>query len=299
MKLGLVLGGGASHGLAHIGVLQVIEEARIPIHLICGSSIGAVIGALYAMHPDARQLEKTTREILISREFKRIGLDLFGNSRIPKPFCTVTDFVKERFIYVKGFISPYVVKRDNLYLILDKLFGKALISDTKIPFAAVAVDIVTAEDKVIRDGPIIDALLASTAIPGVFPYVETFGSILVDGGITSTVPARAARELGADFVVASSLIDKPIEPTSLRTGFQINLRVDEIVKYRLHLLNLLDADVIISPEVHNVHWADFSKFTFCVKKGREATLKSLPEIRRQLSLFGRLKRWGRQIGFRK
>ncbi|MCK4353202.1 patatin-like phospholipase family protein [candidate division WOR-3 bacterium] len=291
MKIGLALGGGASHGLAHIGVLQVLEEAKIPIHLICGTSIGAVIGGLYALNPDARLLEKIAREIITSEEFKTIGFDLFENPRVPKPFRNLADFIKEHYIYIKEFINPYIVKGEKLYSIFNRLFGTALISQTKIQFASVAVDLKTGEDRIIRDGPIIDAVRSSSAIPGVFPYITDFGSILVDGGITSTVPTKAVRELGANFIIASSLMRKLNEPASLRTGFQINLRVDEIVKYRLNKLNLLDVDLIISPEVHKVHWSDFSKLAFCIKKGRDAALKSLPELKRQLSLFGRLKRW--------
>jgi NTE family protein len=293
MKIGLALGGGSSHGLAHIGVLEALEEHRIPIHIICGTSIGALVGGYYALHPDARRLKEISREILVSKEFKGLGLDLLGETDMPNPFHSVLEFVKEQYIHTKLFLSPHIVGDDGLQWVLEKLFGDALISDTRIPFAAVAVDLVTGQDRIIREGRIFDAVRASIAIPGVFPVFEDSKGILVDGGVASTIPSVAVRELGADFVIASSLMGDLKKPGSLRTAFHINLRVDEIVKWRLNSTNLSLVDVVISPDVLDIHWADFSKFSRCLRKGREAVTEALPAIRRGMSLLGRLRRWVR------
>ncbi len=294
MKVGLALGGGSSHGLAHIGVLEVLEEEKIPIHFIAGTSIGAVIGGYYALYKDAKKLKEITKEILESPELKNIGFNLFGNAELPKPFRDVVHFVKEKYIHAKSLLKPYIVKADKLNQILEKMFGDALISETKIPFAAVAIDLVEGKDKVIREGRIRDAVRASASIPGVFPSVESSLGILVDGGATSTLPTSAVKEMGADFVICSSFMGELSEVGELRTAFQINLRVDEIVKHRLNSLNLVNADIIISPDFHEVHWSDFSKADFLMERGREAALKSLPKIKRELGLFGRIKRWSRQ-----
>ncbi len=291
MKVGLALGGGTSRGFAHIGVIEVLEEEKIPIHFITGTSIGAVIGGYYALHKNIIKLKKLTKEILESQELKNIGFTLFGDSELPKPFRDVVDFVKEKYIYTRGFLMPYIVKEDGLCQVLEKLFGDALISDTKIPFATVAVDLVKAEDRIIKEGRIVDAVRASTSIPGVFPLVKNNYGILVDGGVTSILPTLAVKKLGADFVICSSFMGEISEPGELKTAFQVNLRVDEIVKHRLNLLNLTDADIIITPEVQDVHWADFSKLDFLIEKGREATLKSIPKIKHEISLIGKLRKW--------
>lgn len=291
MKIGLALGGGGAKGLAHIGVLQVLEEANIPIHMICGTSIGAIIGAFYTLEPDAKKLEKIAKEIIRSSEFKNIGINLFsGESRVPKFLQNITTFIKEKYIYAKAILSSSIIKGDSFRILLEKFFDKFLISDTKIPFAAVATDLITGKDEIIKDGPIVDALLASAAIPGVFPYVKKDNLILVDGGATADIPVQAVKEFGADFIISVSFLGEIDHHFSINTGLQINFRVDEIVKYRLNLLNLKYADIIISPEVNNVRWYDFSKLSFCIKKGREAALKCLPEIKKTLSFWGRVKR---------
>lgn len=293
MKIGLALGGGAARGLTHIGVLEVLEEAKVPIHCIAGTSIGAVIGGYYALHKDVAKLKEVAKDILGSNEFKRVGFDLFGGSELPKPFRNIIDFVKEKYIYTKGILTPYILKEDDLNRVLKKLFGDVLISATKIPFVAVAIDLVRGENIVIKKGQLRDAVRASISIPGVFPPVELSSGILVDGGSTSSVPTYAVKELGADFIIAVSLLKELMEPESLSTAFKINLRIDEIVKHRLNLLNLASADIIIAPEVDDVHWADFSQLDLCVEKGREATLKALPQIKSEISLFGRLRRWAK------
>jgi NTE family protein len=290
MKIGLALGVGGAKGVAHIGVIEALRENNIPIDIICGTSMGAIIGAQYALYKDIDKVKKRAREMITSEELKKMGLDLFGSSSLPRPFRDIIDFVKEKYIYTKGFVSPYIVRDDGLLYILDKLFGDANFLQTKIPFAAVAVDLVTGEDVVFKEGKLLDAIRASISITGIFPVVERENKILVDGGITSTVPIKAARELGADFIIASSLMGKLEPPTSLRTALHLNIRVDEIVRHRLSSIYLSLADVVISPEVLDVHWADFTKFAFCIKKGKEATIKKIPQIKREISLLGRIKR---------
>ncbi len=294
MKIGIAFGGGSSHGLAHIGVIEVLEEAKIPIHFITGTSIGAIIGGYYALHKDANKLREDAKEVLASQEFKNMGFDLFGDSELPKPFRDIVHFMKEKYAYAKSLLKPYIIKGDKLDLALEILFGDALISETKIPFAAVSLDLIKGEDVIIKEGRIRDAVRASASIPGVFPAIEDSSKILVDGGSTSTLPTCAVKAMGADFVICSSFMKELRDPGELQTAFNVHLRVDEVVKHRLNSLNLLKADVIISPKVDEVHWSDFSKTDFLIERGREAALKSLPRIRKELNLISRLKRWSKQ-----
>jgi NTE family protein len=124
--------------------------------------------------------------------------------------------------------------------------------------------------------------MTSMAIPGIFPYSEEKGNLLVDAGPTSAVPVFAVRYMGADIVIAVSLrgkLRKEIKPT---TGLEIHLRIDEIVTTRLIETQTLTADVVIRPDVEDVHWADFSRIDYCIEKGYEAAQEAIPQIKKAL-----------------
>ncbi len=289
MKIGLALGGGSSRGLAHIGVLQVLEKENIPIDLVCGTSIGAVVGAVYCLDPDATSLQIKAKELLASDTFKNIRFNVFNNKDY-NLFRRITTFVKEKYSYGKVLFRPYIIDREKVEKLLSEIFDGKRFEDTKIPLSVAAIDIVTGEDIVLNEGPLLQAVSASIAIPGLLPHVEKDGQFLVDGGATQNVPVEALKEMGADLAIASNLSSPLKVCSNFKTGLDINFRVDEIVKYRLAKGELTLADVIISPDVKEIHWADYRKLDFCVQKGREAAIRALPEIRRKMkrTIFQRL-----------
>lgn len=281
MKIGLALGGGSAKGLAHIGVIQVLEKEKIPIDLICGTSIGAIIGAVYSLNPDAAMLRSKAKEVISSETFKNIGFRIFCD-RDYNLFEKITTFIKEKFSYSKILFRPAIIEREKLYKLLEEIFDDRRFDDAKIPIAVVSIDIVMGKDIILKSGYLLPAISASIAIPGLFPYVEKEGCLLVDGGSTQNVPIKALKEMGADVVIASNLSSPPRPRTTFKTGLDINFRVDEIVKYRLLKKELSEADVVISPNVKDVHWADYKRIDFCIKKGVEATIQALPQIRAKM-----------------
>jgi NTE family protein len=289
MKIGLALGGGAGKGLAHIGVLQVLEEQRIPIHLICGTSIGAVIGGIYAIKKDTELLEQEARDFLKTKVFQDMGFELFKKEKSPSLFRNLTTFIREKYLYTKGLLHPYLIHGEKYRTMLTDIFGNTTNEDVKIPFAAVSTDLITGKDCILSKGPLVDMILPSISIPGLFPYVDYENKLLVDGGATADIPVYATKSMGADFVIAVSFIGKIKEEPSLKTGIDIALRVDRIAKHRLHERELKEADVIISPDVHSIHWADFGSIDFCIQKGRDAAYKSLPELRKKLGPWYRIR----------
>lgn len=174
-KVGLALGSGGARGAAHVGVLKVLEREGIKISAIAGASIGAMVGGAYAA-----------------------GLPL---SRIEEEWLT-TSRTKLLRSFLPTFPRTGLSSGAGLRRYLREILGDVRIEELPIPFAAVATDLDTGEAVVLRSGPLVDAIRASTAIPGVFQPVHWEGRLLVDGGMVEPLPVRICRELGADVVVA-------------------------------------------------------------------------------------------------
>lgn len=279
--IGLALGGGSSKGLSHIGVLKALEEEGIAISHISGTSMGAVVGAIYAAKKDLSQLMGLAKRITDSPAFKDLGFSAFKREeegRLQK----IVHMIREKILFAEALFKPYLVDEYEVMNALKQIIPDIAVEETLIPFASVSLDLISGMDIVRTKGSLRDAVLSSMAIPGLFPYNEQNGALLVDGGSTSGIPVYAAQFLGAQTVVAVSLrgtLEKEKRP---RTGLEIHLRIDEIVVTRILEMQIDDADVVIRPEVHDVHWADFSRIDYCVEKGYEATKDAIGDIRKAL-----------------
>jgi len=186
LKIGLALGSGGARGAAHTGVLKVLEREGIRPTVVAGASIGSLIGASYATGTPTEDME---------REWLSIGV-----SRVLRGFMPT-------------FPSAGLSSGHELRKMLHDLFGDIAIEDLPMPYAAVACDIDTGEPVFLKEGPLVDAILASTAIPGIFFPVRRGSRILVDGGMVDPVPVSLCRELGADIVIAVDITARPIPTT--------------------------------------------------------------------------------------
>jgi NTE family protein len=255
-KVGLALGGGFARGLAHVGVLKALEEYEIPLDFIAGTSVGALIAAVYASGTSLAEMERQgclTR----FRDFGRWKLSRMGmasNERLEE--------LMRRFTTVKHF------------------------EDLKIPLSIVATDIIKGESVYITEGEIGLALRASCAYPGLFLPVEHQGKILVDGFLTEQVPAEAVRALGAEMVIAVHL-----EPGLLddrpRNTIEVISRSFSIIQSVSNQPWRRMVDVLIEPDVHHVLWDEFVKTPQLVAAGEDATYAVLPKIRAVLAGAGR------------
>ncbi len=279
---GLALGGGAARGLAHIGVLYELESAGIEIDLITGSSAGALVGALYAIQPSAKFVEEKSRSFLNSREFRMTKLDFLRQREENPPgfFYNIKSFVMKGILITssvtrKGFVNPQSF-RDAM----EHLVGGYTFKDLKIPFYAIAADIQSGEEIIIKEGRLVDALIASCSIPGIFPPFEMNGKVLVDGSWISPVPVSAARKLGANVVIGVDISRDLDDTTELERGLNVMLRTSAITRQRLKEMELQNADIVIRPEVGDVHWANFSKLNQLIELGREAGRQKIRDIKR-------------------
>ncbi len=283
VKVGLALGGGGARGLAHIGVLKVLERENIPIDLITGTSMGAIIGGAYALKKDISAIEKITKKYSKISEFN-IDLSFGEKERKDKPFFLkkMSDFLKRGYILNLELRRKYINDGEGVKKIIKDLVGDKAFTDTKIPFAAVAADLVRGEKVIIKRGKLFDALLASASIPGMFPPVILDKKILVDGGIVDVVPIKAAQSLGANFVIAVSVSQTIKKRVEFNNAVEIFFRSDSITSAELRKLQLSFADIVVTPKVGRFHWSDFSKPEQCVREGEIAAQNVILELKKKL-----------------
>jgi NTE family protein len=265
-KVGLALGGGFARGIAHIGVLRVLEEHEIPIHCIAGTSVGALIAATYASGTPLDEMERQGQATRFS-DFGRWTLSRMG-----------------------------MASNERLEHFLHKFTPAEFFSQMKLPLSIVATDLITGESVHFTDGEIGPALRASCAYPGLFLPVEYRGRILVDGFLTETVPAEAALDLGAEIVIGVHL-----EPGLLRSAprntIEVISRSFSIIQSAAAQHWHSDVDILIEPEVHHILWDEFVKTPQLVAAGETAARSAIPKIRAALAAepkkFPRLRRAGR------
>ena len=287
MKIALALGGGAARGLAHIGVIKVLEEAGIHIHLIVGTSVGAIIGGLYALDPSARRLEKLIIEYIESAPFKKLRFDFFNQqSEMSKPvkrFLPPIPSLLEKGIFFGrslsrlSFIHPEIVEENSYHL-----FGESQCQESRIPVHFTATDLNSGTEVILSRGIIRDAVAASCAIPSILPPVFIEGRPLVDGGCISLVPISASRRLGADLVVACNVGRSRLSLTyPLKSGFDVASRAYEITLFSLRLHQMKEADILISPDIDDFNWADFARAREYIQRGEQAARLALKGFKKK------------------
>jgi len=254
-KIGLALGSGGSRGLAHIGVIKVLEENNIPIDFIAGSSIGAMVGGFYAAGLSIKEIE----EIALSTNWRRVFSVLFD------------PHLKQGLIggeKLKTFIEDYIN-------------GKKF-EDCKIPFVAVATDLKTGEVVVLNKGEMAQSIRTSISIPLVFKPVEINGRMLVDGGLSAPVPSEIVRDMGANIVIAVNL-DKHYYDEKWKPGWY-NIANDSlnILRHHLALSNVANADIVIDINVGKNYWYQFTNGQDKILAGEKAVKEILPGLQEMI-----------------
>lgn len=295
LKVGLALGGGAARGLAHLGVLKVLEENRIPLDLIVGTSVGALVGGVYATRRDAVATEKRFREFIFSKAFKRARFDFLKESREARKgvMSRVVTLFKKGIFYSFSVAKTSWVSAEYFEHNINALLDDIPIDRAGIPFHAVAADMLSGDLVVLSQGGLRRAVSASSAVPGLLPPVSVDGRLLIDGGWVAQIPVVPTLDLGADLVIAVD-VSRELEPLAEQgSGLNIMVRAAAIRSEALRLMQGRLADILIEPDVGQVHWADFSAVDECVRRGEEATRARIPDIRHAL----RIARWPSFIGF--
>ncbi len=283
-KIGLVLSGGGARGATHVGVIQVLEELRVPLDYIAGTSMGSIIGGLYATGTPVDELEKLTT---------RIDWEKIFSDTVPRR----NQFYRDKADKENYLIDIELDARQGLALPRGLIPGKKLdltlraltlgagndYNEFPIPFRAVATDMETGEEVVLGRGDLARALRASMAIPVAFSPVEIDGRLLADGGMAKNLPVDVARQMGADVIIAVNIgtplytrddLDNFLAITDQTTGFLTNRNVDE------QITTLMPSDILITPDLKDITTASFTRMNQAVEIGRKAALDAAEELSR-------------------
>ncbi|MCD6555391.1 MAG: patatin-like phospholipase family protein [Anaerolineae bacterium] len=251
LRIGLALSGGAVRGAAHLGVLEVLEREGIRPDCVAGASAGSMVGAVYCAGIPLADIKRLALRLQWSdvSHIARPGLGFFDN----RP------------------LEDYV----------DRVIGGRCFEELPIPFAAVAVDVMSGELIVLNEGPVAPAVRASCALPIVFTPVPRGDQLLVDGGVLNNVPVSVVRAMGADYVIAVDLVPPVERPAQPQTVFDLGVLVFSTL-LRSAYSEAHTADCLIMPDIGHFSWADFSQTLDLIARGREAAESKIEQIKRDL-----------------
>ncbi|MBN1824986.1 MAG: patatin-like phospholipase family protein [Candidatus Eisenbacteria bacterium] len=282
-KIGLALGGGGARGIAHIGVLKVLEREGIPINLIAGTSIGALVGAVYAAGIGPEELERKAIDYIHGADFRDSAIRAIerahaGEERNWKE--RLQSFLQNRFLVVQAMFKPGILSAEEFRTVINYFIPDIQIDETRIPFRAVATDLKSGRLVAHETGSLRKAVMASCAVPGAVEPLKEGEMILSDGGAICLVPISVARAAGADVVVAVTVDRDICTATEFRNARTVTRRAAEILARQLENYELMEADVVIRPNVGDLHWSEFSQAEGLVREGERAAREKLEEIRR-------------------
>lgn len=253
-SIGLALGGGFARGIAHIGVLKVLEEENIPVRIVTGTSVGALIGAAYCSGLSIGELEDLAHKVRFT-SFARWTLSRYG-----------------------------FASNDRMVSFLTRTLKAKTFEELKIPLGVTATDFNTGEGVVFHSGSIIDPVRASCAYPGMFLPVEIRGRYLVDGMLSHPVPTRPVREMGADRVLAVHLKGTWSNGGPPRHLFDVIGQSFAIAQDAMACLWREAADLVIEPNVAGFGYDDFQRADALIRVGEAAMRNALPEVRNWLEV---------------
>jgi NTE family protein len=250
--IGLALGGGFARGFAHLGVLRVLEQNHIPIACIAGTSVGSILGAAYASGAPLARIIATCRTLRF-RDIARWRVSRLG-----------------------------LASNHRLGDLIERVFEARQFEDLRIPMAVVATDLNTGEPVILTHGNLVDAIRASCAFPGLFEPVEIGTRCLADGALVAPVPTRAARDLGAQYVLGVSVGLQDGHHGAPSNLFQVVARaVSAAQKHQLEVWER-HADLVLRPDVHSIAWDDFDRADEAIEAGAAVARHALPRIQKVL-----------------
>lgn len=259
VRLGVALGGGAVRGAAHIGVLKALQEAQVQIHYLAGTSAGALIGALFALHQDWRVIERLRAEVRW-RDLMRTSL--FSRRRWHRQVAAV----------------------------LERTIGDTRFEDLRTNLSVTAVDLKTGQLIVFRHGPLLPAIQASISMPEHFVPLAHNGRLLVDGGILCNVPAQIVRDMGADVVLTVDVRNQSEWPVRRKIRHaDLRRRTYEIMRDSLAEQVLQGADFVVRPSVGQIDAFDFRQLRHCVQAGETAARETLARLVERVQEQGALR----------
>ncbi len=252
-EVALVLGGGSARGMAHIGVLEVLEREKIPIHRIVGTSMGALIGAAYAIGLPIKEMEKKASK--------------FSGNKLLDP--TIPNLG--------------LLKGDRLERVIRDLLDGNGFEDCKIPLTVVTTDIQNGQEVAHQKGDLVKIIRASCSWPGIFNPVIIDGRMLCDGGIKNSVPTKIAKEMNSDYVIAVD-VGFCVREGRIENIFQMILQSFQITGEELNKYQSGNADSVIKVNMGHIDQVAFDRTSEIIEKGREAAEFKIAKIKKDLDM---------------
>ncbi|MBL4711640.1 MAG: patatin-like phospholipase family protein [Gammaproteobacteria bacterium] len=286
-KIGLVLSGGGARGFAHIGVLKILEQNNVPIDYIVGTSMGSIIGGLYAIGLSPAEIEEGIKGIAWDKVFDDFAYREYKTFRRKQDDF---DFFSIHRIGINDDglqLSPGLIEGQQIELALDRLAHPAFhIHDydkLSIPFRAVATNLENGKPFIIKNGNLARAMRASMSIPGALPPITIDNTLLVDGGIANNIPIDIAREMGAEIIIAIDVSAPLSKKEELKSTVDVTGQLTTILTRRiadLQIKTLTENDVLIIPGALEVSSSDFEQYETLIKAGEDAALVNLENIKK-------------------
>jgi len=285
----LALGGGGGRGLAHLGVLDVLEEHKLKPDAIVGTSIGALFGAMYAMEPDAKAVIERAKDILASQPFSKLGLPSLAEaeSQDQSWLSKLSAVARQSILYTRAATDRAIGDTDALIDIVTAFSGGESFRDAKIPLYLTAVQFPSGDCRLFSldtDVKLPCAIAASMAVPGVFDPVKVAGEKYSDGGLASELPSKEARMVATadQLVLAVNVGSRPSPDVEPQNVYDMLDWSSQIKSLYLRQYDKDYADVLIEPLVGFTQWNDFSNIEQEISKGRQAALEKMPELIKKL-----------------
>jgi NTE family protein len=287
-KIGVAMGGGGVRALASIGVLRRLKNLNIKIDCIAGTSMGSIIAGMYAYYRDVDKVEERFRNCLkiaaykeLSDEFQDILKNMDNNSKEKNNFTEKFQKYFSQIYFVNKFLAGIsVIKKEKIEPVVNYLIPDINIEDLDIKLCCVGVNIIEGETEIMKKGSLRKAVMGSIAIPGIMVPEKWDDKLIIDGGSAKATPVEEVRELGADKVIAIEVMSKIRQKDFFDNGMEIIERSSRITAKELHNLSLKKADIIISPAVKNIFWANFKKLDYCITAGEIAAYDILDIMRK-------------------
>jgi len=282
----IALGGGGVRGLANIGVLMAMEEKGLRPDIVTGTSMGAIVGSVYASNKSALETRDVITGYLSSEDFLKKAQRLNLSSDLDKGFFDgIYEKGRKGYFYYRTLFRKSVVSPEAFFSELDAIIPDKSFSELDLPFACVALDLISGYTWILHSGPVRPAVKASSAVPGILPPVEIEGKRFVDGGWVESVPISAARFLKADFVVGVDVSRDIVSidyEKEIKNSLDIIFRADDIARSIMNTYRISEADFVIHPEVGSASWSDFENLEDYITRGYHATRERISSLKKAM-----------------
>ena len=284
INLGLALGEGGARGLAHIGVLQVLHERGLDIDIIAGTSIGALIGAMYSESQDPETMQRRFEEFIDSEIYQNAGFPYISKptEREPSFWDQITSRLKGTLALNLAQSKIGLLSQEKFHKGIQMLLKAETFEECKTPLITVATDLETGNEIPFGSGDLFQAVLASAAIPGFFAPIHHRGFLLSDGAICCPVPTKYAVCDQDTLVVGVGVPPNLQNPKQIENALDVMIRAESINMYHLSRNLMRGANVHIYPQTGNVEWHEFDRLEELVQCGRKAAETALPELEEKI-----------------